>query len=74
MNTHRIMMVNYGTGLRKQHTSRSFKGSVNDFLTSIKKYDCKFIEVYEKQGGKLVLLWSNDKRGELQQVVQMELF
>lgn len=74
MDQQRIMFVNYGTGLRKQHTSRKFEGSVDDFLESIKKYNCKFIEVYEKQDGKLVLLWSNDKRGELQQVEQMELF
>ena len=33
MDKYRILSVEYGTGLRKQFSSRRFKGSVNDVLT-----------------------------------------
>lgn len=74
MDKHRDLMVEHGTGLRKQHTNYGFKGSVNEFLKSIEKYNSPFIQVFERIDGELVLLWSNDKRGQLQQVEQMELF
>lgn len=74
MNKYRNLSVEYGTGLRKQFACRDFKGSVNEFLESIKKYDCKYIQVFEKIDGELVLLWSKDRKGILQQVDQMELF
>ncbi|UBH14871.1 hypothetical protein [Macrococcus armenti] len=74
MDKYRILSVEYGTGLRKQFACRDFKGSVNEFLESIKKYDCKYIQIFEKIDGELVLLWSKDKKGILQQVRQMELF
>ncbi|UBH10101.1 hypothetical protein [Macrococcus armenti] len=74
MNKYRNLSVEYGTGLRKQFAYRDFKGSINEFLESIKKYDCKYIQVFERVDSDFILLWSKDKKGLLQQVEQMELF
>ncbi|MDJ1152406.1 hypothetical protein ETH98_01215 [Macrococcoides caseolyticum] len=74
MDKYRDMTVEHGTGLRKQHTNYGFKGSVNEFLESIRKYNSPFIQVFERIDGELVLLWSKDNKGLLQQGEQMELF
>ena len=74
MDKYRILSVEYGTGLRKQFSSRRFKSSVNEFLESIKKYDCKYIQVFERVDNDFILLWSKEKKGILQQAEQMELF
>ncbi|PKD98555.1 hypothetical protein [Macrococcoides caseolyticum] len=74
MDKYRDMTVEHGTRLRKQHTNYGFKGSVNEFLESIRKYNSPFIQVFERIDGELVLLWSKDNKGLLQQGEQMELF
>lgn len=74
MKRKRELFVMRGTGLRKSYSALGYKGSVNEYLESIKKYEDNFIQVFERQEGQLVLLWSKDKKGVLQQVDQMELF
>ena len=74
MDKHREFTVEYGSGKRKGYINFRYKGTVNDFLESIKDLNKPYVELFNLVNGERIVLWSKDQKGILQQGEQMELF